>query len=102
MLSQVCCGRAGAFMREYHPVLCRRAIRGPDGLVVEYPYFETDGTLCVMPRWLPRDLGVRRRARGDLIDAGICWGEITPARRTCSWCAATIAPRAPSPLVSVP
>jgi SAM-dependent methyltransferase len=91
------------FMREYHPVLWSLSDPRPDGLlVVEYPYFETDGTLCVMPPWLPRDLGVRRRARGDLIDAGICWGEITPARRTCSWCAATIAPRAPLPMVSVP
>jgi SAM-dependent methyltransferase len=36
------------FMREYHPVLWSLSEPRPDGvLVVEYPYFETDGTLFV-------------------------------------------------------
>ena len=36
------------FMREYHPVLWSLSDPRPDGLlVVEYPYFETDGTLFI-------------------------------------------------------
>src|SRR6478736_8365617 len=36
------------FMREYHPVLWSLSEPRPDGLlVVEYPYFETDGTLFI-------------------------------------------------------